>query len=323
VTPKHLLIPFAATLDASVQAVLPSLQLPHLTQLLRQLTPTQSIGTDESSLTPPHELALAQTWGWHGEDGLWPWAAWWAQIDGVLNQQAGGSALALIQPTHWRTGRDQITLSPPEDLALTEGESLALFEALKPLFEEEGFGWIWGDANRWYAVHPCLSHVPCASLDRAIGQNIHAWLKADDANPDRRETLRYIRRLQSEAQLLLYTHPLNEAREARGQLSVNSVWVSGCGVFQAVPAGREVQIISTLRKPALRGDTQAWVQAWQLMDQGPLQEALNSVNRQEPFKLTLCGDGQARSFENTPRSFIQKIRSWWSPLSTQAALEKL
>jgi hypothetical protein len=306
-----------------VQSALPSLQLPYLTQLLHRLTPTQSFGSSESTLTPPHEQALAQTWGWHGEDGLWPWAAWWAQIDGVLNQEPAESAWGLIQPTHWRAGRDHITLMPPEDLALTEAESRTLFEALKPLFVDEGFAWIWGDATRWYAAHPSLGHVPCASLDRAIGQNIHAWLGANDANPGRQQTLRLIRRLQSEAQLLLYTHPLNEAREARGQLSVNSVWISGCGVHQAVPAGREVQIISTLREPALQGDAAAWVTAWQQLDQGPVQAALNAVSLGEPFTLTLCGDSKAQTFECAPRSIVQKIRSWWSPNPIQAVLTGL
>ncbi len=324
-TPKHLFIPFAATLDASVQAALPSLKLPHLAQLLRQLTLSQQVGSDETTLSPPHEQALAYNWSWQGEDGLWPWGAWWAQLDGVLEQAAsdGSAAWGLVQPTHWQTGRDQISLCPPEDLALTEAESRALFEAIKPLFVEEGFGWVWGSASRWYAVHPCLADLPCASLDRVIGQNIHAWLNADDANPERQKTLRLIRRLQSEVQLLLYTHPLNEEREARGQLSVNSVWVSGCGVFQAVPAGGEVQIISTLREPALRGDAGAWIAAWQTIDQGPLQEALSQIAPQMPFKLTLCGDGQAQSFENTPRSFVQKIRSMWSKTSVQTVLEAL
>jgi hypothetical protein len=326
VTAQHLFIPFATTLDAAVQAALPSLQLPHLAHLLRQLTLTQSMGTDESTLTPPHELALVQTWDWHGEDGLWPWAAWWAQMDGVQHQQAADSAWALVQPTHWLAGRDHITLCPPEDLALAEAESQTLFEALKPLFVDEGFAWIWGSASRWYAVHPCLSHLACAAIDRVVGQNIHTWLKPGEKSADlvAQKTSQLIQRLQSEVQLLLYTHPINEAREARGQLSVNSVWVSGCGVFQAVPAeGREVQIISTLREPALRGNTQAWAQAWQLIDQGALQKARSSVSRQEPFKLTLCGDRKAWSFVNTPRSFIQKIKSRWLPSTTQAVLQAL
>ena len=38
--------------------------------------------------------------------------------------------------------------------------------------------------------------------------------------------------LAGEVQMLLYSHPLNDAREAQGALPVNSFWLSGCGMRQ-------------------------------------------------------------------------------------------
>jgi hypothetical protein len=38
-----------------------------------------------------------------------------------------------------------------------------------------------------------------------------------------------LRRLQNEMQMLLYTHPVNERRIARGLPAVNSFWISGTG----------------------------------------------------------------------------------------------
>jgi hypothetical protein len=37
------------------------------------------------------------------------------------------------------------------------------------------------------------------------------------------------RRLQNELQMILHDHPVNEARLERGELSINSVWLYGCG----------------------------------------------------------------------------------------------
>ncbi len=38
--------------------------------------------------------------------------------------------------------------------------------------------------------------------------------------------------------MLLYTHPINAAREARGELAVNSFWLSGTGPTPVADARR-------------------------------------------------------------------------------------
>jgi len=47
------------------------------------------------------------------------------------------------------------------------------------------------------------------------------------------------RRLQNELQMLLHDHPVNAAREARGELAINGIWFWGAGAFRgkAVPMG--------------------------------------------------------------------------------------
>ena len=105
-----------------------------------------------------------------------------------------------------------------------------MLQALRPLFEPEGWALHWGAALRWYATHPSLRDLATASLDRVVGHAIDPWL------PDR-QAGRLLRRLQSEAQMLLYTHPINAAREQRGELAVNSFWLSGTGPTQSVLPG--------------------------------------------------------------------------------------
>lgn len=309
----HLLIPHAAALSDISTNTLHQLSLPHLSQLLTRLTPTQRLGSDEYSLTPPHELALAQAWGWHGADGAFPFAAHQAAADGVAVQ---GHAWGLLTPVHWHVGRDHISLLDPAVLALDASESLQLLEAVRPLFESEGWLVAHGAGPHWYAAHDTLDGLPCASLDRVIGRNVDLWL------PPHRQA-RLVRRLQSEVQMLLYTHPINNAREARGALPVNSFWLSGCGRAQAATDAPPIQIDPTLRSPLMSNDWPAWAEAWRALDAGPLAALLAQLQRGEAVALTLCGERHAQRFESLPKPLWQRIRDGWRATPVPALLETL
>src|SRR5687768_12832801 len=123
----HLLIPHACALTEASTHALRELALPQLSKFLAMSTAAEPIGTDEYSLTPPHERALAQAWGWHGDDGALPFAARLAAADGIAT---GDHAWGLLTPVHWHVGRDHISLADPAALALAEPESRALLEAI-------------------------------------------------------------------------------------------------------------------------------------------------------------------------------------------------
>ena len=302
----RLLIPFASTLAEPCRHTIRDLQLPALTRLLARLAPTQRLGGDEASLTPPHELARAATLGWHGADGCLPWAAWLAQRDGV--DGLGERPWGLLTPVHWAVGADGVRLVDPAALALDAAESRALFEAVRHLFESEGWRVAWGAPLRWYASHDALRDLPCAALDRAIGGNVDDWLQ-----PGPR--LGLVRRLQSEAQMLLYHAPVNDAREARGALAVNSFWLSGCGAAQAVTDDADLREDDRLRAPALAQDWAAWAEAWQALDRGPLAELLQRLGRGEPVALTLCGERAAQRYEPAAAAGMLSglVRRWRTP----------
>jgi hypothetical protein len=299
----HLLIPFASALAQEALQVLPSLALPNLERLLKRLTPQPPDRGAPNSLSPPHERALAAAWGWRGDDGALPFAAFAATADGIDVQ---GRAWGLVTPAHWQVGRDTITMADPDSLGLPEHESRALFEAVRELFESEGFAWIWGAPGRWYAAHPSLAGLPCASLDRVVGRNIDFWIDAGAA-PDPRAGL--MRRLQSEVQLLLYPHPINEAREARGEPAVNSFWLSGCGIAQ--PADRAaVEVDASLRRPIIEGDAAAWAAAWAALDAGAIATLLRRAEAADAaVALTLCGERTAQRYEAAPRAWWQRLRA--------------
>ncbi len=312
----HLLIPFASALSDAASHVLRDLALPNLSALLARLTLTQRDDADVYTLSPPHERALAAAAGWQGADGCLPFAAQAAARDGIA---VGDLAWGLVTPSHWHVGRDHVTLADPAALNLTEAESRAAFEAVRELFESEGFRFAWGAPSRWYAAHESLVDLPCASLDRVIGRNVELWMRGSDA---RSTPAKLVRRLQSELQLLLYPHALNDEREQRGALTLNSFWLSGCGRAQPEEGGPP-RVDDSLRAPLLAEDWAAWADAWRALDAGPIAELLTASRAGDSVALTLCGDRSAHRFETAPRSLWQKLGSRINTPEAHTVLEAL
>ncbi len=278
-------------------------RLPHLHALLKQLTPGLRDEGNEYQLSAPHERARARHLGWHGADGALPWAAWQARQDGIDTLDL---AWATITPLHWHMGGEHLSVVAPEALALAADESQALFDAVRPLFEDDGWILVWQHPTRWYAAHECLRDLPTASLDRVVGRNPDLWM------PDHPQA-RTIRRLQSEVQMVWYTHPVNEEREARRQLPVNSFWLSGCGTYQP-PTGEPPQWLADLSEPALSGNWAAWASAWQSLDAGALAQALDTARCGHELSITLCGERHAQTWHNRPSGWLSRwARTWHRP----------
>ena len=305
----HLIISFANNPSEEAATALKGLHLPHLSRLLRDWSASKPDIADEETLSPPHERALAQAWGWTGAPGTWPFAAHAAHQDHI---EVTDRAWGLMTPAHWHLARDHAILLDPDELKLDDLESRAFFELVRELFESEGFVVAFGGAMRWYLAHESLHQFPCASMDRAIGRPVDLWqLSSPPA--------RLIRRLQNEVQMLLYRSPLNESREARGELAVNSFWLSGCGRYQPCMS-TSVQYIDALRKPALQQNWPAWCAAWQDLDASLLRE----FSLQADATLTLCGERGSRSFQPQGSTFWQRYASWLRrPLSPYHILEGL
>jgi hypothetical protein len=82
--------------------------------------------------------------------------------------------------------------------------------------------------ERWYVRLRDMPALRTTPLAAARGRDIDALLPAGDAD-------RQWHRLLNEMQMLLYQHAVNDAREMRGALPVNSVWLWGAGRYAALP----------------------------------------------------------------------------------------
>lgn len=146
----------------------------------------------------------------------WPIAPISLAVEGG---QPGKDYWLRADPVHVRIERDRLILSeipqPSADearmlcdaLAAHFGESLTP-KALRP------DAWLVRTASR-----PDITTTP---LSLAAGQHIDPLL------PSGGDALEW-RRLLNEVQMLLFHHPVNQARELRGDLVINSVWLWGGG----------------------------------------------------------------------------------------------
>lgn len=317
----HLLIPFAGALSDGARQALGELALPRLDALLAALTPADRDEGDEYSFSPPHERALARALGLTGDDGRLPWAAVHAAADGV---EPLDLAWGELTPAHWHVGAEQVSLGNPAMLGLDEVESRELVDAVRPLFDDDGWQLVWGAPTRWYVADPSLADLACASVDRVIGRNVDLWLRTPTGRGADPRVGR-LRRLQNEVQMLLFRHPLNERREDRGALPVNSFWLSGCGCAQPARRPDELIVDERLREHALAEDWLAWRDAWRALDEDTLSTALDRVRDGLPVTLELAGERHVQRFQlGGGRSFWQSLRQRWQrPPSSIAWLEAL
>lgn len=294
---RHLLVPFAAASAPECQALLPGLQLPKLTQLLPLLTEQAPNQGDDEALSPPHERALARALGLPVVDGRIPWVA--AQSDAPTVPQA------WFSPCHFQVGMEMVQLLPGTQLDLPEAESRALLDALAPFCAEDGITLRLVSATDWHASGEPLRAIACASLDRVSGRQVDAWMTNSPGNPAGAQLLK---RLQSEAQMLFYTHPVHDARTARGLLPVNGFWVHGAGALDAPLAPREPPVMAeALRQAALRADWAAWTTAWQALDANEIAGLLAAAQRGDRVTLTLCGERHARTWTTQPASVFARM----------------
>lgn len=223
-------------------------------------------------------------------------------------EHAGSHYWLRADPVHIRVERDRLVLNEISDPDPHELEQLraALTEHFGDAFSPRALR-----PGAWVVHIGVEMEITTTPLSLAAGQHIDPLLPA---GPD---ALAW-RKLLNEAQMLLFSHPVNQAREARGELPVNSVWLWGGGrlpeagakktlsVFCSQPdlralseyAGAKVGPVPERWPPDLpidawvlfdaphrhfcRGDFEAWLEAMRNFEQDWLTPLLGS---RQPFRL--------------------------------------
>ena len=305
----HLIISYAAADEPGCQQALQNLQLPQLAQLLKKRQASHTDTGEAEDFAPPHERALARALGLPTR--ATPWAALHQLQNGVA---VGDTACAFITPCVWAISPDQVRMGDLAAAAMTEAESRALLAILQPWFAEDGITLAYDRPDRWVASGDIFRNLETAALDRIALRDVRPWLP----NKDQAAVLH---RLQTETQMLLYTHAWSDAREAAGQAPINSFWVHGAG---ALPSGYQLPaqqptLGTSLREAALNGNWPAWQQQWQALD-GSVVAALAS---QPHATLTLCGEKNAVTLSPAKGGWWQQLKQQFSAPRTTDILSSL
>lgn len=217
----HLLIPalFPPATQTPENDPLNRVAVPALRTLLARGTASRSEPSDL-------EAWLCQAFGVARQQDF-PVAPFALLADGL---QAGEAYWLCADPVHLSIERDQLILTESSTFSLSQAESDNLISALNNHFSHDGLHFFAPHPMRWYLRLDTPPAMATQTLMQTAGHNIHPRL------PRGQDELRW-RALINEVQMLLFEHPVNVAREHRGEAPINSVWPWGGGIFSAPPGG--------------------------------------------------------------------------------------
>ena len=304
----HLLVPDLFPPQDIAAEVCAGLQLPALEKMLARATATAAAPI------------LLEDWlcNAFGASGVAPVRA---AADGLATAEG---YWFCADPVSLHLQRAQVVLVP--DSGLQQDEAAAMCASLNEHFAGSGMRFFAPHPQRWYLAQqdaPRISTTPLRTV---------AWQDAKLHLPQGEGALEW-QRILTEVQMLLYAHPLNRAREARGQPVVNSLWLWGegravllkqafdaaggdCGLVAAFANAAGVKVCDSL--PALlaepgqrglwmcaapgdallRGDVFAWREAVQQFEQEcarPLLQALQTGSLRQ-LVLEVPGERGSRSY---------------------------
>ncbi|OGT00008.1 MAG: hypothetical protein A3F73_04140 [Gallionellales bacterium RIFCSPLOWO2_12_FULL_59_22] len=208
----HLLVCDLFLPEDVAAGVCAGLRLPALENMLARGTPASPASTGEGASL---ETLLCEAFGVQRQTQA-PIAPFSAAFDGL----GEGGGWLRADPVHLRLQRDQMVLLP--ETGIEAGEAGQLCAALNEHFAGQGMEFFAPHPQRWYIRVAALPDIETVPLSQAAGRNVR------DLLPKGRQAAHW-HRIFNEIQMLLFAHPVNEARETRGELPVNSLWLWGCG----------------------------------------------------------------------------------------------
>ena len=127
-----------------------------------------------------------------------------------------------VDPVYQQMDINHATLADQSLLNLDSDEATALLQTLNDQFADDGLRFESDHPLRWYCCFDRAMAINTVSLSAATGRDVSLCRPTG-------EDSRHWRSLLAEIEMILFSHPINQQREARGELPVNSVWLWGEG----------------------------------------------------------------------------------------------
>jgi hypothetical protein len=324
-----LLLPGALVPREVVRALAEPLAASALAALLARA----QVSGDSEAEAPPHFAWLAE----HLFQSEAPLATAPYAVAALSGQApAPDQILWHADPVHLEAALDHVGLvphaAPPsqDDANALIAAANALAAEVDAEFTRIGDRWFLRTARAWE-----LAAKPLAGT---FGQPLHAVLPAG------RDAAVW-NRLLTEIQMTWHAHPVNEAREARGEATVNSLWLHGGGRWAplkrpafatvladepewrgaaqaagiawssgaATPGDNALIVWSDLLVPRLQQDWTEWISAL-----GALDQRLAPLARSRTLDIVLTGEATLRRLQARPSDRLK----FWRAASPEEVLSE-
>lgn len=228
----------------------------------------------------------------------------------------------VLQPVHIHVARDHLVLTDVSRLQIDGPEARTLFDIAEQICQEYGFHLVFGDAQTWFLRADAWRDLQTSSIHAAAGHNMDIWMAEG-------EHARAWRKLQNEIQMAWHGNSINEAREARGLVAINSVWIHGGSdapqgiqmaqgsdtlnaTLKKISGSNEANIIllDELLEPALNSDWGYWLERLHSLEHScfqPLRQALEEKHLNS-FTLVLSDAQHIEAFECRKPNWLQAFK---------------
>jgi len=200
----------------------------------RALARLAALGATEDIDGDP-DRALLQWIGAAPDVALAPLAALGAGLDPGERYVLRADPVALV------AGRDDVLCAGRVD-ELSGDEAAALRDTLAAHFAADGLAFHVPRPDAWFiaaTAHVPVDTTPLAQVTGPLQPHL-------PAGPNGKTWRRWL----SEMQMLLHAHPVNAAREARGQLPVTGIWIAEGGTLAAPAVTATLQVHAMIVPPA-------------------------------------------------------------------------
>jgi hypothetical protein len=240
---------------------------------------------------------LLHTWGVQGfpvapltllADGITPAAETWMRAD----------------PVHLRIERDHIQLFDHHAFKLEQSEADDLVAALNRHFAADGIAFQAPHPTRWYTRIRAAEKPDTTPLWRAAHRSVFERLPLSKGEVNWKSVA-------NEIQMLLFEHPVNLAREARGEPAISGVWFWGAGELpenRGAPYGQVFSKLPLARGLALNGGIAAAPLA---QDFAALGDNLEDGALVVLHQLTRCV--RANDYAAWPTALAALEHDWFAP----------
>lgn len=130
--------------------------------------------------------------------------------------------LLRADPVHLRADQSSLRLFDSRSFSVTREEASELTAAFNDFYAERGWRLEAPRPQRWYLSLPSDPEIGTTPIGDVVGQSVEPCLPRGEAAADWHARL-------NEIQMLFHEHPVNSAREQRGEPVINSLWFWGGG----------------------------------------------------------------------------------------------